>query len=94
MVYYPMSEYKLLGYQRSSRNGKKYDAIIKNKSTGRTVRVPFGATGYETFKDDTGLSLYKTHRDAARRKSYIARHKGFIRQGFYSPGYFSLKILW
>ena len=89
-----MRDYKVLGYRKSKRKGKKYDAILKHKKTGKTVSVSFGSIGYETYRDITGLSLYKTHGDTKRRKAYKARHKGFIKDGYYSPGFFSQKKLW
>ena len=94
MTYYKMSDYTIKGYRKSNTAGKKYDAILMRKSDKKLVYVPFGAIGYETFKDTTGLGLYQVHKDKMRRKSYIARHTGFIKPGYYSPGYFSLKKLW
>ena len=47
--------------KKSSKAGKKYDAIIDGKKT-----VSFGATGYSDFTK---------HKDEDRKKNYIARHK-------------------
>ena len=49
---------------KSSRQGKKYDAII-HREDGRTKTVPFGATGF---------SDYTLHKDKDRKERYIARH--------------------
>lgn len=96
MPYYPMSKYKFVKFQKSTNKKKKYDAILENKKTGKTVKVPFGASSYEQYKDKTGLGLYsnKDHNDPQRRKNYKSRHQGFIKKGQYSPGYFSMKYLW
>ena len=47
--------------KKSSKDGKKYDAVIDGKKT-----VSFGATGYSDFTK---------HKDEDRKKNYIARHK-------------------
>ena len=96
MVYYSMREYTLKGFEKSKRKGKKYSAILRKKATGRDVKVPFGALGYQHFKDSTPLKLYTklNHGDKDRRRKYKQRHSGFIRKGYYSPGYFSMKYLW
>ena len=47
--------------KKSSKAGKKYDAVIDGKKT-----VSFGATGYSDFTK---------HTDEDRKKNYIARHK-------------------
>ena len=46
--------------KKSSKNAKKYDAVIDGKKT-----VSFGATGYSDFTK---------HKDEDRKKNYIARH--------------------
>ena len=58
MAKYKKSEYKFLRFEKSKRKGKKYDAVLQNKETKREVRVPFGAIGYQQWKDSTGLGLY------------------------------------
>ena len=94
MTYYSKKEYKLLGYEKATRKGKKYNAILENKKTKKLKHIPFGAIGYENYHDLTGLNLYPTHNDPKRRKLYRARHKKDLKQGYYSPGYFSYFILW
>ena len=93
-MYYSKADYKLLGYRKSKRSGSKYDAILRHKSTNKLTYVPFGAIGYSHFRDLTGLNLYKTHNDPKRRRLYRARHKKDLKEGYYSPGYFSYYILW
>lgn len=88
------SEYRFKKFERSKTAGKKYDAILVNKSTGREKRVPFGARGYEHYKDKA-LGLYSklNHNDATRRKAYRDRHRGEEKRKF-SSGYFAWKYLW
>jgi len=96
MVYYNINEYDFERFENSDNKNKKYDAILKNKHTNKYVRVPFGSRSYEQYKDITGLNLYsnKNHLDDKRRNAYQARHKHFIKPGYFSPGYFSFYFLW
>ena len=95
---YLKSEYKLIGFEKSTRKGKKYDAKLQNKKTGKTVRVPFGAIGFKTFSDKTKLNLYETHNDKVRLKSYRARFRRLTQNKdynkYYSPIWFSNEYLW
>ena len=94
--YYNMDEYDLVGFEKSNEKYKKYAAILRNKKTKRKVRVNFGDIRYEQYKDSTPLKLYShlNHNDEKRRASYRARHSVFIKDGYYSPGYFAYKFLW
>ena len=96
MPYYKIKDYELLGYEKSKSKGKMYNAILKNKNTNRFIRVPFGSSDYENYTDKTGLNLYPhlIHGDKNRRRLYRARHKGFLKDGYYSAGWFSWFILW
>jgi hypothetical protein len=87
--------YALVKFERSRSRGKKYDAVIRNKRTLREKRVPFGALGYEQYRDSTGLGLYSgsNHGNPKRRKNYRTRHAGENARKF-SSGYFSWKYLW
>jgi len=92
---YDPKEYKFLEFEKSSTAHKKYDAILENKKTHETVKVPFGDKRYEQFEDATGLGLYsdQDHHDEKRRDSYHKRHAK--EEGTkYSPGYFALNYLW
>ena len=95
-MYYSNKVYKLQNFRKSKTKKKKYDAILLNKETGRTVAVPFGDTRYENYHDKTGLNLYPhlLHGDKVRRRAYRARHAKDLRKGFFSPGYFSYCFLW
>jgi len=83
---------RLLGYRKSTRKFKKYDAILEDKETGKKSYVPFGDTRYESYQDKTGLALYKVHNDKERRQQYRARFKTAGEK--YSPNWFSWHILW
>ena len=87
MVYFDKKNYKLVGFQKSSKQNKMYDAIIKSK-LDKIHLIPFG--------DKTGLNLYPNliHNDKTRRKNYRRRHQIHIKNGFYSPSYFSYYYLW
>ena len=91
-----MKNYKHKGFRKSRTKNKKYDAVLENHETGRVVHMPFGDTRYGQYEDCTPLNLYssKNHRDKERRASYKKRHDGYLRQGYYSPGWFSMNYLW
>jgi len=95
-MYYSKKEYSFVKFEKSKRKGKKYNGVLRNKKTNREVRVPFGDSSMEQYRDSTGLGLYssKDHGDVKRRKAFRARHKGFLKEGYYSPSYFSYNFLW
>jgi hypothetical protein len=95
-MYYPKTAYKFEGFEKSIHRHKKYDAILRNKKSGRPVRVPFGDASYAQYKDKTGLGLYSklNHNDPERRARYRQRHINDVKPGFYSPGYMSWYYLW
>jgi hypothetical protein len=94
MVYYNSKEYKLLGYEKSNRSNKMYNAILKKDN--KITKVPFGDNSMGNFQDKTGLNLYPhlIHGDKKRRALFKNRHKHNLKKGFYSPSYFSYNILW
>jgi len=94
-VYYSKAYYKLIGYRKSKTKHKMYDAILRSND-GKYKYIPFGDIKYENYQDMTGLNLYPNliHNDKERRKRFRARHKGFLKKGYYSPSYFSYYILW
>ena len=88
------SNYKFKGFKKSHLPTKKYDAILENKTTGKIKHVPFGAKGYEQYKDKAmGLYSKQDHNDLARRTSYRKRHQG-EQNNKYSSGWFAWKYLW
>lgn len=96
MVYFSKTEYKFVRFEKSKTKHKKYDAIIQNKKTSREKHLPFGDVRYQHFKDSTGLNIYShlDHNDNDRRRLYRARHKQFLKNGYYSPSYYSFYYLW
>ena len=57
MTVYPPSQYKFVKFERSKRAGKKYDAILKNKTTADgmvpayQLDVTFKEVAYVTSND-------------------------------------------
>ena len=96
MSYFSKKSYNFIKFEKSNRMNKMYDAILLNKKTNKTIKLSFGDSRYENYHDLTGLNLYPhlTHGDKKRRKSYRARHIGFLKKGYYSPGYLSYNYLW
>ena len=92
-TYYDKSIYKMEGFEKSEKPDKKYYAKLRNSKTGRISKVHFGQRGSSTYKDSTGLKRDPVHGDAKRRKAFRARHKGFLKEGFYSPSFFSFYFL-
>lgn len=95
-MYYPMKDYRFVRNEKATQKNKKYQAILVSERTQREIRVPYGDSRYEQYRDSTGLDAWshRNHLDKARRKKYKDRHQGFIKPGHYSPGYFSMKYLW
>lgn len=96
MSYYSKKEWKFKKFQRSKTKNKKYDAIIINKETGKEKRIPFGDKRYSQYQDTTGLGFYsdKDHKNKERRLNYRKRHEVYLREGYYSPSFFSWAYLW
>lgn len=96
MVYYSMNDYKLKGFIKSKKQGKMYDAILEEIKTGKIKKVSFGANNYQNFRDITGLNAYPhlIHNDEKRRSLYKKRHKRYLKDGYYSPSFFSFYFLW
>ena len=89
-----MKEYSLVKFEVSRTKNKMYDAILTSKT--KTVRVPFGDTRYENFKDETGLDAYPqlVHGNDKRRQANRLRHFVYLKPGKFSPGFFSWYYLW
>lgn len=89
------NDYDLIGFTKSFKPDKKYDAILKNKYTDDIKLIPFGSAHYQQYQDTTGLNLYSdyNHFDKKRRSYYRARHNGEQKNKF-SSGYFSWHYLW
>ena len=96
MSYYSKSDYKFLKFEKSEQKGKMYAAILENRSYPyKKVRINFGSM-MENYGDKTGLNLYPhlKHGDEKRREAYKKRHIGFLKDGYYSAGWFSYHFLW
>ena len=97
-----MSEYTFIKIEKSKNKLKKYTAILsQNSDSNKFIRINFGGLypsgkPYTQFKDSTNLKLYSKYDNNSdkKRKAYKARHSGFIKDGYYSAGYFSMKYLW
>jgi len=96
MVYYTKTDHKLIGFQKARRRNTMYNALLQRKSDKKIIRIPFGDSTMENYQDLTGLNLYPhlIHGDKERRRRFRARHKGFLKDGYYSPAYFSYYYLW
>jgi len=96
MPYYKKTDHKLLGYEKSKYARKMYNALLQRKTDNKIIRIPFGHSEYQNYQDKTGLNLYPhlIHGDKERRKKFRARHKGYLKEGYYSPSFFSYYILW
>jgi hypothetical protein len=96
MVYLSKKKYSINNFYKSPIKNKKYRVALVHKITGKIKLIDFGSATYAHFRDTTPVKLYKhlDHGDKERRRRYKARHKGFIKSGYYSPGYFSMRFLW
>ena len=95
-MYYSKKDYKLIGFRKSDRQNKKYYALLEHRINKNLVKVHFGDNRYQHYRDITGLNdyIYLNHNNDERRRLYRIRHKKDIRDGYYSPGYFSYFYLW
>lgn len=77
----------LLSLEPSNIQGKKFTAVFRDETTGRSKTVHFGASGY---------SDYTTHKDPERKQRYLERH-GRGREDWNdptTPGALSRWLLW
>lgn len=95
-MYYKKSDYSFIQFQKSKKKDKMYDAVIQKKPSGKISYVSFGYNKMGNYHDKTGLNLYPNliHGDKKRRKAFRSRMKGFLRDGYYSPAFFSYYYLW
>ena len=104
---YRMKE-RILKFEKSSRNGKKYQVIVEDLKTKKRRIIHFGASDYQQYKDRTPLKLYahKNHYTRRRMRNYFNRHSGTpLREnaielekrkskGYYNPKILSHEYLW
>ena len=86
-------EYKLMGFEIGKGN-KKYNALLKEKKTGKIKKISFGDKRYQQY-EDKALKIYShlNHYDKKRRDLYRSRHKN-DKLNEYSSGFFSYYFLW
>lgn len=103
-----MMKESIVKFAKSKNVKKKYTATLQNKITKEVRKLSFGASGYQQYKDRTGLRLYehKDHMDTKRRQNYFKRHSGIPLKskaieeekrksnGFYTPKILSHMYLW
>lgn len=100
MVKYEKSKYKFVEFKKSNNPRKKYSAFLENKETGRKVKIDFGDSSMEQYRDTTGLGLYshKDHLDKNRRRQFRSRFSGLKQKQqwskYFTPLYFSYTKLW
>ena len=85
--------YTLKGFRPSQTKGKKIDAILQNKDTGKAKIVPFGQKGSATYQNKTGVEVDSVHSNALKRKAYRARHAKTSVNKF-SSSWFAYRFLW
>ena len=79
-------KYDKMIVKKSDKSGKKYMAVFTDTSSGRTKTTHFGADG---------MSDFTIHKDEARKKRYLDRHRK--RENWNDPtsaGALSRWILW
>jgi len=100
MVKYEKSKYKFVRYEKSSKAGKMYTAILKNKENDREVKIHFGDNKLGNYQDKTGLNAYPNlvHKDKVRRRNFRNRFSGLKQKQdwskYYTPLYFAWSKLW
>lgn len=83
-----MVNYKFIKVVKSTKKGKKYDALFKNLKTGKTRKISFGSAG---------MSDYTIHKDPRRQERYITRHQKREKwgdNGVFTAGWWSRWVLW
>jgi hypothetical protein len=95
MSYLIMDDYELIGFIESKIIDKKYTAILKNKFNNKIKKIHFGNLSYH-FRDRTGLNIYSflDSNDLYLQDIWRAKNLHRIKDGFFSPTYFSLNYLY
>lgn len=99
-------EETIVKIEKATAKNKKYSAIVKNKSTGKTRKINFGSSSNNQYKDSTPIKAFasKNHLDKKRRKNYFMRFSGVATKteaikkerasGKYTPKLLSHMFLW
>ena len=104
----PVMKEKIIKFEKSDKNDKKYMVIVEDRSTKKRRTIHFGGLGYPQYKDRTPLKLYKklNHMTRKRMKNYFKRHSGTGNRsdaiskeinksnGYYTPKILSHMYLW
>lgn len=81
-----VTRYDRVKIVKSKKKGKKYDAVFTMTGSNKSKTISFGAAG---------MSDYTIHKNSARKRNYIGRHKA--RENWsnpYTAGTLSHYILW
>jgi len=98
----PLMKEKIIKFEKSDKDNKKYMVIVEDRSTKKRRTIHFGGLGYPQYKDRTPLKLYKklNHMTRKRMKNYFKRHSGtgnrsdaISKEINKSNGYYTPKIL-
>jgi len=98
----PVMKEKIIKFEKSDKNDKKYMVIVEDRSTKKRRTIHFGGLGYPQYKDRTPLKLYKklNHMTRKRMQNYFKRHSGtgnrkmaIDKEIDKSNGYYNAKIL-
>jgi hypothetical protein len=98
----PNMKERILKFEKSKRDGKKYTVVVEDRVTKKTRVIHFGGLGYQQYKDRTPLKLYAkdNHKTRNRMRNYFNRHSGTPLRGEAikkeidkSGGYYNAKIL-
>lgn len=89
-------DYDILNFEKATNPFKKYRVHIKNKRSGDTHWLEFGAAGYQQYKDSTPLKLYSDldHLNDHRRDLFRKRFAHQYKPTELTPLYFSWRFLW
>ena len=104
----PVMKEKIIKFEKSDKDNKKYMVIVEDRSTKKRRTIHFGGLGYPQYKDRTPLKLYKklNHMTRKRMKNYFKRHSGTGNRndaiskeinksnGYYTPKILSHMYLW
>ena len=96
MVKYLKSQYSFVRYEKSTKAGKMYTAILKNKQTDREVKLHFGDNKLGNYQDKTGLNAYPklVHGDKQRRRNFRSRFSKLKGQQDWTRFWTPLSLSW
>ena len=77
----------------SDKPEKKYYALVTFVKSGKPLKIYFGDTSYQHYRDKLGYWSHLDHGYATRRASYKSRH-GSTRHTRGTASWFADQILW